>query len=265
MIRKIKKLISLRTDLREGTDTRYQVSFVTEEYLLRVAQRLHAKVYLERKFIEEHHLTEDGRISIDSDPYQEHADYFIVNHIADGNSEVVATARQITVHSQKGHMSFPTIEKLPLYPKDLAAIKSLDPLNCVEISGLAKHRGHSSYAALLLYRAMWQHSVRSGHQLWLMACDAQVYSQLKFMFGDALTQIGEPTVYMGSEVIPAALEVHQSLGAIMKAARGINPLRRTMKLELVKFFVRGLNPDLLTPQHVAELKRLSIFKGELPA
>ena len=260
MIRKVRKLLTYRKDLREDGDTQYQVSFVTEEYLLKAAQRLHAKVYLERKYIEELHLTVDRRINLAEDPYQEHADYFIVNHIHNGKSEVVATARQIKVRAQKGHMSFPTIEKFKLDPKMSKAIHDLDPVTCVEISGLAKQHGHSSYAALLLYRAMWQYSVRSGHQLWLMACDAMVYKQLKFMFGDALTQIGKPTMYMGSEVVPAALEVHQSLGELLKATRGINFVKRSMKLELIKFFVRGLSPELLTPQHVAELERLSIFK-----
>lgn len=262
MIKALRRTLAYRKLLREDNDTRYHVSYVSEESFLIVAQKLHASVYLEEKYIEAHHVGSDGRMSERADPYQKHADYFVVSHTEGGHSEVIATARQIRAKSTAGHESFPTVRQLDLYPKMRAVIGKIDPSRCVEISGLAKKRGHSSYAALLLYRQMWQHSVRSNHLLWIMACDSRVYAQLQFLFGDALTQIGEPSVYMGSEVIPATLEVHQSLDALLSAARVLNPVRRSMKLEMVRFFVRGMDPELLSPHHIAELKRLSIFKNE---
>ena len=262
MIKNIRKTIQYRKLLREDGDTHYHVSYVNEKTYLATAQRLHASVYLAEKYIETHHVNNDGRMTRRADPYQDHSEYFVVSYVTDGVPEVIATARQINAKKTKGHDSFPTIEKLNLYPKMRHAIEKLDPHKCVEISGLAKKRGHTSYATLLLYRQMWQHSVRSEHIMWLMACDSKVYKRLKFLFGDALTEIGEPSVYMGSEVVPAALEVHKSLDALLSSARTLNPVKRSMKREMIKFFVRGLNPDLLPAHHVVALKRLALYKQE---
>jgi hypothetical protein len=214
---------------------------------LRAAQKLHAAVYLERGFIESQHLNKDGRMAVRHDPYQKHADYFAVVEGVGKNQRVIATARQITARPEQGYVSFPTLAKLGIDPSIRQAIESLSPTTCVEISGLAKTKGYSSYATFLLYRSLWQHSLQQKHQVWVMACDAQVYARLKYFFGDALLQIGGKVHYMGSDVVPAILEVDRSLGILQKKTRSLNFARQQLRREMTRFFLDGL-PD--------ELKRL---------
>ena len=232
--------------LRNDSSHDYHVSYVTEKTFLKQAKLLHAEVYLQRNFITADQLDRNGHLSVDHDPYQNHADYFVVSHAVDGELTVVATARQIKVNGEAGHASFPTISKLKLYAQNKAMIERVDPADCVEISALAKKRGHSSFATLMLYRQMWHHSLREHHVLWLMACDEAVFTQLKDLFGDALTQIGPKAFYMGSWVVPAALEVNSTLRAISTTRSGLNPVKRALKRDLVNFFSRGLPGSDLT-------------------
>ncbi|HUD10861.1 MAG TPA: hypothetical protein VMS08_00500 [Candidatus Saccharimonadia bacterium] len=208
------------------------------------AQSLHAAIYLGRNYIQESDLGPDRRMHAESDPYQEHSDYFVVTKKTP-KGEVVATARQIRPYSNRGHLSFPTIEKLNLYPRLRDEIERVDPSLCAEISGLAKARGVDSVAVLLLYRTMWQYSLTSGHKIWLMGCDADVYSRLKFLFGDALVRIGKNSIYMGSEVVPAMLEVDRSITPLLRESRTLNLAKRIMKRRMVKFMIEGLPPEYL--------------------
>ncbi len=204
------------------------------------ARSLHANVYIKRGYINFVDLDGFGRMHPESDPYQQHSHYFTVNDHSKSNKPVVATARQIHVNAGQQHNSFPTIKEMELYPDMRQAILALDPSKCVEISGLAKSQGVSSSAVLLLYRSMWHYSLRRKHHLWLMACDVKAFERLKYLFGDALVRIGDNSVYMGSEVVPAMLEVHRSVDSLMVESNTINPLRRQMKREIVKFFMSGL-------------------------
>jgi len=205
------------------------------------AKRLHAKIYLHRGYVAPGDVGPDAILNKQADPYQEHSEYFVVRNHGALEQPVVAAARQIVAHPERGHDSFPTLKELKLYPEMRQSILALDPAKCVEISGLAKDHGVDSSAAMILYRALWHHSLRQGHHVWLMACDAHVYSNLEFLFGDALTRIGDNTFYMGSEVVPAMLEVHRSIDPLMQDTKSLNPFKRSMKRSLVGFFMQGLS------------------------
>jgi hypothetical protein len=233
---------------------------VTKDQHLAQAKKLHASVYLENGYIGREHINNNGLMTKKHDPYQNHSTYFAVLEKHGREERVIATARQIEPKGRKGHASFPTIEKLELEPNVERAIHALNPADCVEISGLAKQTGYSSYASFLLYRAMWQHSLREKHQLWLMAADVRVFNNLKFLFGDALVQIGEKTHYMGSYVVPAALEVDRSLDVFIRNSRSFNPGLRLLHREYIRFFLEGLPAKYLKPRQLSDL-RLSKLEG----
>jgi hypothetical protein len=86
-----------------------------------------------------------------------------------------------------------------------------------------------------------------------MACDARVYKHLKFLFSDALVQVGPKTHYMGSAVIPAVLEVDRSLDVVISRSRSLNPLLRRLHIQLIKFFLAGLPAKYLKPRQLSAL------------
>ena len=247
----IKQLILYRRLLKAGDDSAYQASLVSDMTYLAAAKQLHANIYLGRNFIAPTQLNEHGHLSVEHDPYQEHADYFVVTRTNGGSSEVIVTARQIKAQNPHGHISFPTVSKLELYPESRASIEVLDPVNCIEISALAKRRGESSFAVLMLYRYMWHYSLRNGHQLWLMACDEAVYAQLQFLFGAALVEIGPKTYYMGSWVVPAMLNVDRSVETLTRNTRTMNPFKYRLKRDLAAYLMRGMPTPASSPKTAA--------------
>ena len=240
MIKKISRTFRYIKLLQNGHKGLKSTQATSDEHITK-ARRLHARVYLESGYIEPHHVDGEGHIKREYDPYHEHSTYFVVIEENDGKQVVVAVARQIMGSELAEHASLPTLSKLQIKPAVKREIEKMPSGMCVEISALSKVKGYTSYAALMLYREMWQYSIRHSHQLWIMACDARAFDRLKFLFGDTLINIGEKTFYMGSDVIPAALDVQRSLTVIQKYAHGINPIRRHLYAKLVKFFLDGLS------------------------
>jgi len=204
--------------------------------LVDAAKKLHAETYLRRGYIEPKHIDKTGVINRKYDPHQDHSTYFVVRN----REEVVATARQIRVNGDAGHASFPTMAKINIYKTVKAALEGINPIFVVEISGLAKSQGTQPMAVLMLYRTMWQYSLRHEHRIWLASIDEGAYSRLKFLFGDALVRIGNSTFYMGSIVIPVMLEVDRSIYPLLRGSKTLNPAKRLLKRQLVKFFLDGL-------------------------
>lgn len=243
----------LTTNATDG----HTVAFAKDDELRLQAQLLHATVYRQRGYIRENELAPDGRISHEVDPYHRHSLYFIVlRRDEHGHEKVVATARQINALSEKGHASFPTIEHLDLYPKALTALHKLDPEGCVEISALAKQRGASTIAPLMLYRLMWQYSIKKGHHTWVLACDTNVYKRLKLLFGETFDQIGDETFYLGSDVVPAKIQIDKSIDAIFSGLRSRNPAKRAVQRYLVPFMLDGLPPEYFNAEHTKILQEL---------
>jgi N-acyl-L-homoserine lactone synthetase len=207
------------------------------------AQRLHARVYLEREYITHDAVGSDGRMKPEFDSYQDHAVYFAVVDTRHPDSRIIATARQIQAQPDLAHDSFPSLKSVHIPKSYDAQIRSLEPRRIVEISGLAKLRGHSPFAAMLLYRKMWQYSLEADHALWVMACDTRVYRNLKILFSDTLTEIGPESFYMGSNVVPAIIDIPGSLRYIMKPSKSLNPIRSQLHKKFARFFLRGIEAD----------------------
>lgn len=259
MASRLQQLIHYWRLFQERDTDGFQLHILDDQTdLLTEAQRLHAAVYLSKAYIKQHEVDENGLIDEALDPYRYHSLYFCVTHRSGGRQKVVAAARQIMPH-QGGHQSFPTFEKLNLDATGRQIIASFDPAQCVEISALVKLKGVSSYATLLLYRAMWQYSLLQGHKVWIMACDADFYPRLRMLFGETFTEIGPPEFYLGSMVVPAMLEVDRSLERLMARQRELNPVSARFKAELIRFLVRGLPPETLPVRHRHKLKRTGLL------
>src|SRR4051794_12857567 len=82
----------------------YQVEVASSADMLAEAQRLHAKVYLHRRYVKPHQVGPDGRLTAEVDPHRENSVYFVVRR----GRQVVAAARQIGARADRGHASFPT-------------------------------------------------------------------------------------------------------------------------------------------------------------
>ena len=236
----VKQIRSFRQISYLNTPSDLVIGHTTNKARINDSRVLHAKAYMKRGYVQKADINDHGHINEENDPYYAHSAYFAASE-RNGTRRVIATARQIHDNGKDGHESFPTIKELELYPDMKEAIMALDANKCVEISGLAKVSGASSSAVMALYRSMWHHSLRRKHHVWLMACDLKAFERLKYLFGDALVRIGDDSYYMGSHVVPAMLEVHRSVDALMQESRTLNPLKRRMKRELVRFFMTGLS------------------------
>lgn len=226
--------------------TSLQVLKVETSGQLLAAKKLHAKVYVDRGFVDARHLNNDAILDSKADPYQHHSVYFLV--ASKKNGEVVATARQIYATPRLGNQSFPLLKHTDLYARALRAVSRHDANKCVEISGLAKKRGASKIAPLLLYRALWHYSLQQKHSLWLLTCDVRLFERLKLLFGPAIQRVGRTTFYLGSDVVPAILKVQSSVSELRHSLAVAPPVTRRFRLKVVGFLLRGIPIGALSPQ-----------------
>jgi len=240
MISKIRALRAANKIFKSDQSEIYRARMARSLHDVESAQKLHALVYLDRGYVQGHMMAEDGRILSRHDPVSQHSDYFIVTKAEKGTDVTIAAARQITSRLKAGHQSFPLLEQFDLYPGMRAKIEAHDPARLVEISALAKKKGESSYATFVLYREMWQHSQKSGHQLWLMACDAMLYRRLEFLFRRALVQVGPEVFYKGHQVVPAILDIPATYVYLRKLAQRPRIPGLELKRNMAAFFLKGL-------------------------
>lgn len=219
-----------------GNNDRFRGYVVDTDEHHAAARKLHAEVYLRKGFIYEQDVDSDGFITLAADPYQAHATQFVICRIqADGSEEVVATSRLI-FSCKKGLADLPLLQQAKLYPDIAKSIANYDHKKSAEVSGLVKRQGVSMIATLLLYRLMWRYSLERGDELWLMACSPALFRRLKRLFGETVTQIGDPAHYTGEDVIPAMVEVQRGSEMLKKRAQTRHPWKRIINKELLAFF-----------------------------
>lgn len=221
-------------------------------YLL-AAKKLHAEVYLYRKFVSKKDVR-NGILTLRADPHQQHSQYFVVTNKK--KSRVIATARQINAKKSKGHESFALLGYTRLYDRARQEMLKFSPSDCVEISGLAKHRGVSKLAPLLLYREMWRYSVEHEHKLWLLACDAKLYVRLKLLFGPAIQRAGPKIYYSGGDVVPALLKIETSIRSIHKSLLRANFFEKILRVRVAKFILRGAPVEKLSKKERQALEAI---------
>jgi len=264
-IKKLKKAEDSRSiynTLRSSENSQYEARRLHEEddELRKEAQRLQAKIYIERNFIVKEDLDEDFRMHTKADPHQHHSTYFSV--IDKNTGRVVGTSRQIEHHHAKQFSSFPMLEKSHIAEQWRKFIESKLPFTIVEISGLAKQSKSSSIVPLYLYRQMWHHSIEQQHDTWLMACDVRLFHRLKIILGDAIIQIGEETDYVGASVIPAVVKPNEALEALIDSTYKLKRAKRHIRSLIVEFFVDGLPTHYLSESELQKLHTMGIKTEE---
>jgi hypothetical protein len=250
---------------------------VSEPDALSAAKELHARTYRRLNLAPADAFTSDGRnIGLAYDPYQTHAQYFIVQDFSDrdfsdqGFSDqdlsdqdahdspprTVATVRVIFADPGSGLDSFPMFRKgRPLYPRYRKLLEAADPAACGEISGLVREPGTSGKAALMLYRAVWHHALSQGYECLLVLCKVRLYPRCKMIFGKSWIRVGPSYVREGNvHEIPVMINVRTSLDEALTLSR-VNPLKRHIKLKALRFFLRGLPEEVILPAHRAKLDR----------
>lgn len=210
----------------ENLRSRYSVRLLSKGYSLEDAKRLHASVYLKRGFVDQTDV-KNGKLHHRADPYQRHAYYF---GVFDENNEVVALARQI--YQNESNYTLPIFKYIKLYKE----YRHLHPSQVVEISAFVKSKGTDSRALLLLFHAMMQHSKIQRHRYWLLACDTRVYWRLKSLFGPVIRKVGPETFYMGSNVVPAEIDIDLAPKYLKRGYRMSMPPTRSIRKFLYSSF-----------------------------
>lgn len=250
---KLRDLIDYLRAFQKDEYSNFKVMEVEGEDYLVAAKKLHAKVYLDRGFVREQDVI-NGILSPSADPHQAHSKYFVV--IDAKESRMVATARQIELRQDKGHNSFAMMKRANLYKRGLKLIRKHDPAKSIEISGLAKERGVSKIAPLLLYRAMWHRSLREKHTLWLMASDVRLFIRLKLLFGKSIIKIGRVTPYYGGDVVPSVMHVQESITDIKKSLERTPWFERPLRHRIARFMLNGLPIESLSLKERRSLEEI---------
>lgn len=253
----IRDFIDYLRAFRRNEHTNLVVTKVDRDDYLTAAKRLHAEVYLYRNFITNKDVR-DGVIVPRVDPYQPHSQYFVV--LNKKSTRIIATARQIQAKKAKGHQSFAMVTHTRLYERAQKTILRYPAVDCVEISGLAKHRGVSKLAPLLLYRAMLNHSIDQEHKLWLLACDVKLYIRLKLLFGPAIQKAGPATFYLGSNVVPAILRLETCIQDMHKALEKGNIFERMLRYRVARFILKGVPENKLSQRELKALHEIRHFR-----
>lgn len=224
------------------TITRPTIQIVTNPHDIHTAQRLQGLRYFSEGYVCEGDIKPSGVLNDAIDPYKDRSTYFTVSDEITPTKPLVV-ARQINCDTDG---SFPVLDHMDLFPGACAKIKRLDASQCVEISGLAKVPGTPQTMVLLLYRAMWHHSLAQGHDKWIMASDRRLTRNLREMFGGALEVIGETQHYLGSPSDPMLLDSRHGLETLLQecldeanSETGIN------KRSIAATLIDGLDRDLL--------------------
>jgi hypothetical protein len=238
---------------RKDEDFNLKIAEVDGDDYLVAAKKLHAKIYLERGFVKARDVV-DGMISPNADPHQLHSKYFVV--IDPRTSRLIATSRQIQIREGKGHNSFAMMRQANLYKRGLKLIRKHRPEQTIEISGLAKERGVTKIAPLMLYRAMWHHSLRTKHTLWLLACDVRLFVRLKLLFGTSIQKIGRVTPYYGGDVVPAVLMVQDSITKMKISLARANFWEKPLRHRIARFMLTGVPVDALSARERRSLEAI---------
>lgn len=251
--RNARDLIDYIRAFRRDEHTHFKVTKASKDKYITTARKLHADVYLDRGFIEKNDVI-GGFIGHHLDPYHFHSQYFVLEDT--NTSEIIATARQIMAKPDLGHESFAMVRHSKLYDRVKRQIDAHAPLECTEISGLAKKRGASKLAPLLLYRAMWHHSLLNNHKIWLLAVDVRLYHRLKLLFGPALQKAGHVKFYLGSDVVPAVLKLSSSVRSLERSLKSPKIIQRIVRRKVVGFMLNGIPEDALSASERKALHRI---------
>lgn len=225
-------------------------------------RRLVADRYIERGYVDEGMIDENGFLDTSIDPYVDRSEYFWKT---DDEGHVIATLRVIHPHHFSPEGSLPIEQSFELYDIQSLQLKDVlqsDPTRVGEISALAKDAKVDTFAALDMYREIWQYAKRTDMKLCAISADAGLYKMLKSAFGDAIVQAGDSTEMMGSLTTPCFLYPSECAQAMVDIYRSTLEEQGLEKAEeykgLILYLREGLEKDFFTDNETKALRSIGI-------
>lgn len=233
---------------------RYVASLLEDPKDIASARQLHANVYKEKGWAGTLDLTDTGTLNSAYDPWHPLAVYFGVKDLESGNGELVVSGR-ILDPGNRGPSALQTAAECNISDELRREIEDAEPGTVVEISGLAKSLRANPTATIYLYREMGAYSLLAGHRHWIMACDLNLSRKLVRLFSSSIEIAGEPSVLLGSTVIPMHIRIPENFNRLLRPTAEEDPRTYTRRLELARFFLERTPPECLTPDGLQVISR----------
>ncbi|MCA9338117.1 hypothetical protein KC949_01035 [Candidatus Saccharibacteria bacterium] len=224
--------------------------------LIKKAQQLTARTYLQRKFITPSEVGPDGTMTPESDPYADHATYYVMT--VNGGQDVAGTMRIIHYNHDKGADSFPMMKYFEQYtPEMQQKIMDIGLENIFELSSLVRDRelDANGEASMGLYKQMYIDAINSGNNnlTGLLALNPYLYKQFEVLFRGTLKRLGPDLPYPGQDASPALLNFYDtSMTMISQSRDRKNPYRGVHEAS-VGYFLNGLSYNEINPDVVDKL------------
>jgi len=225
-----------------------------EDSIAQQARAIHTAVYLEKNYIDNTDLNEEGLFV---NEYSARSRYFV-----EENEARIAACSLIEANKKEGVMSLPTARYFSLDSealKQAAGVKRLvdiKPSEVVEVSGLGsvpkaegKPRTGDLGATKLLYASLVRDSLEHGNKLWLLNTDPLLVRSLEALVGkEQVYTLGEAREYMGPPTIPIAINPQQ----VVRSAFADNSEHGQMKQAYLRKALTGMDSKRL-PKDITEL------------
>jgi hypothetical protein len=211
------------------------------EQVREIAQALHTQVYLDKDFITEADINDQG---IFIDKYSHRSTYLL----SEGEHRRSA-CRYIHANKKDGILSLPTAENFSLDPDiikkvaEVNRLSDLKPNDVIEVSGLTsiqlldpsfrRHgRREELDATRLLYASIIRHSLDEGHKLWLLNIDERLLRSLEILIGrEQVNRLGESRQYIGPATVPVAINPQEVVRAAFTDTSDFGEVKRQYLLE----------------------------------
>ncbi len=173
------------------------------------ARRLHARVYVERGFVDGHSNWLDLDTGLVEDAHVAGSIYLSARH----EGAVVGVARLIL----PGPRGLPVFEHFALDPD--ACVPSQE--QCLEVSSLCIDAGSSVSAAVFVHlvRAFAAMSHTRPERYWIAIVERPLLTAMNRFYGLKFRPIGEARQYLGGETLPVLLDVPDYLGGLVGSER----------------------------------------------
>lgn len=224
-----------------------------------VARMLHASVFLQRGYIHEGDLNENGLVASTLDPYVNHSKYTVLTN--KGNDIPKVAARKIQYKKEKGLNSFLSFNGASFYPEVVERIKDIGPDNVVEVSSLVKGEGVDTLDVMYLIRQMWQEALDDDEKLWIFVFNTKVYNSIAEKLVGLVEQAGPETHLeaYGADVVPCVISPKGAIGGYLTKYEEASFAQKRIMAVFAKFMLHDINSDALTGEQKEQFARFGII------
>jgi hypothetical protein len=168
----------------------YDCRVLTTAASVAAAKVLQGQAYVEHRYLSRDRLTPEGWVPWHASPPADRVRWF---GVFGTDGDMVAVGRKIVI-DDTGVGSLPVMGLMGSdQPAALAsAVRQCSPDEVVEPSAMAKVRNTPLIATLLIYRALYQDSMRCGDRLWVMTVMPVLRTALQIVTAGAITVGAHP-------------------------------------------------------------------------